>query len=250
MQRQVPWLAAGGRGDVPLPLRCGLPAPHGGRLLPWRGLLLRRGARLLPRRTAPSVLGVRGLHAGAALRCGGFLQAPFDAWRVPPGSRAGRCWWSGRLGPRHLGGHRHRCAPARRPRGPQAGVPWARGLNLAPGAQWQPGPAAARPLRPPLARQRRAQARAPRRQARLLPGASLPLALPPTGSAREGALRGLARARQAPWRRVPALVWQKVPPGPGQGRARREHRFRDVPGLAPPRVSSQPRPARSWIGHG
>jgi hypothetical protein len=131
-------------------------------------------------------------------------------------------------------------------------VPWARGLNLAPGAQWQPGPAAARTLRaqPPLAQQPRAQARAPRRQARGLGGASLPLVLPPTGSAREGALRGPTRSRQAPWRRVPALVWQKVPPGPGQGRARREHRFQAVPGLAPPRVSSQPRPARSWIGHG
>ena len=37
---------------------------------------------------------------------------------------------------------------------------------------------------------------------------------------------------------------------PGQGCARREHLSRAVPGLAPPRVSSQPRPVRSWIGHG
>jgi hypothetical protein len=37
---------------------------------------------------------------------------------------------------------------------------------------------------------------------------------------------------------------------PGQGRARREPLCRGVPGLVPPHVSSQPRPVRSWIGHG
>ena len=108
------------------------------------------------------------------------------------------------------------------------------------GAERRPGLARLLPVQPPLAQQRRAQARVPRRQARLLPGASLPLALPPLGSAREGravALRGLARARQAS-------------PGPGQGRARQAHQCQAVQGLAPQRVSSQPRPARSWIGHG
>jgi hypothetical protein len=186
------------------------------------------------------------------LRCGGFLPAPFDAWRVPPGSRAGPCWWYGRLGRRHLGGHRHPGAQARHWRGLPAGAPSARGLMAVLGAERQPAAAPARLLQvqPPLAQQRRAQARVPRRQARGLGGASLPLALPPPGSALEGALRGRARARQAPWRRVPVLVWQQVPPGPGQGHARREHQCQAVPGLAPQRVSSQPRPARSWIGHG
>jgi hypothetical protein len=187
------------------------------------------------------------------LRCGGFLPAPFDAWRVPPGSRAGPCWWYGRLGRRHLGGHRHPGAQARHWRGLPAGAPSARGLMAVLGAERQPGLARLLPVQPPLAQQRRAQARVPRRQARGLGGASLPLALPPPGSAREGravAPRGLARARQAPWRRVSALERRQASQGPGQGRARQAHQCQAVPGLAPLRVSSQPRPARSWIGHG
>jgi hypothetical protein len=66
----------------------------------------------------------------------------------------------------------------------------------------------------------------------------------------------LALARSAPWPlalpqgaallRALALARRL----PGQGRARREPLCRGVPGLVPPHVSSQPRPVRSWIGHG
>jgi hypothetical protein len=70
------------------------------------------------------------------------------------------------------------------------------------------------------------------------------------------ALLVLALARSAPWPlalpqgaallRALALARRL----PGQGRARREPLCRGVPGLVPPHVSSQPRPVRSWIGHG
>ena len=49
---------------------------------------------------------------------------------------------------------------------------------------------------------------------------------------------------------VLALLLVRARRVPGQGYARREHLSRAVPGLALPRVSSQPRPVRSWIGHG
>ena len=62
-----------------------------------------------------------------------------------------------------------------------------------------------------------------------------PLALPPPGSARDGragTLRGLARAWQAPWRRVPALERRQASPGPGQAHARRARQCQAAPGLA------------------
>ena len=230
-------LAAEAWGDAPLPEQLGLPVPHGGRLLPWRGLLLPRGARLLRRLSAPSALGVRVPHAGAGLHCGGFLPAPFAAWRVPPASRAGPCWWCGRPGPRHLGGHRHPGDQARHRRGLRAGVPSARELKAAPGLQRQPEQGAvsaaarlaqARAQRPQIPEQ------AARRQARGPVGVLLPRALPPQGSARVEVLWVLALAQQAPWRRVPARA--RVPPGPGQGRVRRARQCRAAPGLAPRRA--------------
>jgi hypothetical protein len=62
-----------------------------------------------------------------------------------------------------------------------------------------------------------------------------PLALPPPGSARDGravTLRGLAPARQAPWRWVQALAQQQGLPGPGQAHARRARQCQAAPGLA------------------
>jgi hypothetical protein len=93
-------------------------------------------------------------------------------------------------------------------------------------------------------------AQAARRQARGPVGVLLPRVLPPPGSARVEVLQVLALAPQAPWRRVPARARQPVPPGPGQGRVRRARQCRAAPGLAVLRAFSQPRPVRSWIGHG
>lgn len=271
--RQALRLAAAARGDALLPPQRALLLQRGGRLLPWRGLLLPRGARLLRRQSAPSAPGVRVPHAGAALRSGGFLPAPAGAWRVPPGSAAGPCWWCGRLGHRRLGGHRHRGARARLRCGQRAGVPSVRGLKAALGAQRQPEqglapePASARlaQVQPPPARG--PLARAPLRRARRLARVSLPRALQPPGSARVGqgaVLRVLALVQLAPWLRVPLLAlrapWLRAPvperalraplPGLAQGRVRRARQYPGAPGLALPRAFSQPRPVRSWIGHG
>jgi hypothetical protein len=68
----------------------------------------------------------------------------------------------------------------------------------------------------------------------------------------------LALERSAPWplalpqgaALLRALALALARRLPGQGRARREPLCRGVPGLVPPHVSSQPRPVRSWIGHG
>lgn len=96
--------------------------------------------------------------------------------------------------------------------------------------------------------------------------AAEPVALPQLGLAQARrrvlalvlllALLVLALAQSAPWPlalpqgaallRALALARRL----PGQGRARREPLCRGVPGLVPPHVSSQPRPVRSWIGHG
>lgn len=98
-------------------------------------------------------------------------------------------------------------------------------------------------------------------------GGQAPLGQSPAALAALAALRALPRLglalvlqrvpplAQVPWQQVPPLAgarlaWALARQSPGQGRARREHRFRAVPGLAPQRVSSQPRPVRSWIGHG
>ena len=128
----------------------------------------------------------------------------------------------------------------RAPRLPAPGLlPWVRGqAQVSPG---QPAAAVARRALPRLGlarAQRRvlAQARVPQAPRPLVPAAGvalrqvLALAL----------VRGLLLA--------PPRVWARRVPG--QGCARREHRSRAEPGLAPPRVSSQPRPVRSWIGHG
>jgi hypothetical protein len=93
-------------------------------------------------------------------------------------------------------------------------------------------------------------------------------ALPRLGLARaQQRVLAEARAPQAPRPLVPAagvaprrvlaprlalalLRLVRVRRVPGQVRVRRAHQCQAVPGLALPRVSSQPRPARSWIGHG
>lgn len=61
--------------------------------------------------------------------------------------------------------------------------------------------------------------------------------------------------QRVPWQQVPPLAgarlaWVLARQSPDQGRALRVRQCRAGPGLAPRRVSSQPRPVRSWIGHG
>jgi len=127
----------------------------------------------------------------------------------------------------------------RAPRLPAPGLlPWVRGqAQVSPG---QPAVAERRALpRLGLARAQRrvlAQARVPRAPRPLVPAAGVAL--------RRVLALALVRGLQLAPPRVRA---QRVP---GQGCARLEHRFRAVPGLVPRRVSSQPRPVRSWIGHG
>jgi hypothetical protein len=138
-------------------------------------------------------------------------------------------------------------------------VPSVRGLKAALGAQRQPEqglapePASARlaQVQPPPARGPLAQA--PLRRARRLARVSLPRALQPPGSARVGqgaVLRVLALVQLAPWLRVPLLALRAPLPGLAQGRVRRARQYPGAPGLALPRAFSQPRPVRSWIGHG
>ena len=118
-------------------------------------------------------------------------------------------------------------------------LPWVRGqAQVSPG---QPPAAVARRALPRLG-SARAQQRA-QAQARV-PQAPRPL-VPAAGVAQRQVLAlALVRGLQLAPPRVRA---RRVP---GQGCARLEHRFRAVPGLVPRRVSSQPRPVRSWIGHG
>lgn len=154
--------------------------------------------------------------------------------------------------------------------GRKGAAPSPRGLHLAPGLVTAQGlvrgPGLPAPALLPRVRGR-AQA-----AARQLPAAADQRALPRLGLAQAQqrvlvqaqvpqAPRPLVQAAGAAPRRVlalrlvlalPRLVRVRVRARrvPGQGCARREHRSRAVPGLAPPRVSSQPRPVRSWIGHG
>ena len=243
------------RGGGPLlPQRGHLPQ-RGGRRLPWRGLLLPRGARLLRQPNAPSALGVHGRRVGVALPRGGFLPARADGWRVLTASVAGPYSWCGLLGHPRLGGLRHLRRGAQMPRraGRKGAAPSPRGLHLAQGLVRTPGlPAPALLLRVrgqlPAAAERRALLRLGSAQAQqqVLAQARVTQAPRPLVPAAGVALRRvlalqlvLALLRLVRARRVP-----------GQGCARREHRSRAEPGLAPPRVSSQPRPVRSWIGHG
>ena len=147
--------------------------------------------------------------------------------------------------------------------GRKGAAPSPRGLHLAPGLVTAQGVVRAPGLLPRV----RGRAQAAPRQ---LPAAADQRALPRLGLA-QAQQRVLAEAQvpQAPRPLVPAagvaprrvlalqlvlallrLVRVRARRVPGQGCARREHRSRAVPGLAPPRVSSQPRPVRSWIGHG
>jgi hypothetical protein len=146
--------------------------------------------------------------------------------------------------------------------GRKGAAPSPRGLHLAQGVVRAPGLPA-----PGLLPRVRGRAQAAPRQ---LPAAADQRALPRLGLA-QAQQRVLAEAQvpQAPRPLVPAagvaprrvlalqlvlalprLVRVRARRVPGQGCARREHLSRAVPGLAPPRVSSQPRPVRSWIGHG
>jgi hypothetical protein len=131
----------------------------------------------------------------------------------------------------------------RAPRLPAPGLlPWVRGQ-----AQVSPG-------QPPAAVARRALLRLglARAQQRVLAQARVPQAPRPLVPAAEVAQRqvlalALVRGLQLVLALLQLVRARRVP---GQGCARREHRSRAEPGLAPPRVSSQPRPVRSWIGHG
>jgi hypothetical protein len=156
--------------------------------------------------------------------------------------------------------------------GRKGAAPSPRGLHLAPGLVTAQGLVRAPGLPAPvLLLLRRVQG-----QAQASPGQPLPAVAAVAAEGRRALPRpGLAQAqRQVPAQaRVPRAPRPLVPPAggaprrvralrvlqlvrvrarrlPGQARARREHRSRAVPGLAPPRVSSQPRPVRSWIGHG
>ena len=150
--------------------------------------------------------------------------------------------------------------------GRKGAAPSPRGLRLAPGLVTAQGLVRA-PGPPALLPRVRGQAQAAPRQ---LPAAADQRALPRLGLA-QAQQRVLAEAQvpQAPRPLVPEagaaprrvlvprlvlallrLVRVRARRVPGQGCARREHLSRAVPGLVPRRVSSQPRPVRSWIGHG
>jgi len=136
------------------------------------------------------------------------------------------------------------------------GLVTAQGLVRAPGLPAQAllprvrGQAQVSPGQPPAAAARRALLRlgSVQAQQQVLAQAQVPQAPRPLVQAAGVAPRPVLPLVQA--LRVLQLAQLRARRAPGQGCARREHRSRAVPGLAPPRASSQPQPVRSWIGHG